>query len=134
MKIEYLETDLLQLVNDFRSEFKTILPVSFQKEQLGRIRIDSTILDSLKNKTGIYYFLQGGKVKYVGRALPTVGIRSRIISQISAFGDPLWDTVITDENVEIGVVIFEQNNWYFVSALEHYLIDKLQKPVFNKRY
>ncbi|TFE04062.1 hypothetical protein [Jeotgalibacillus salarius] len=78
--------------------------------------------------------MQGGTVKYIGRALPSVGLRSRILNQVSAFGDEKWDTVINDMDTEIGVVTFKKREqWYFISALEHYLIEKLERPAFNKR-
>ncbi|ASA21942.1 hypothetical protein [Paenibacillus donghaensis] len=133
MKIEYSEADLLNLTDDFLAEFKTSFMVSNRKESLGNIRMDNVFLNSLKTETGIYYFLQDDKVKYVGRALPSVGLRSRIINQITAFGDLKWDAVIHDSNVVIGVIIIKKEYWYFISALEHYLIEKLGNPEFNKR-
>ncbi|MEG0451069.1 MAG: hypothetical protein RR595_14520 [Lysinibacillus sp.] len=78
--------------------------------------------------------MQEGVVKYVGKALPAVGLRSRILNQINAFGDEDWDKVIMDDSTEIAVFIFNDiEQWYFISALEHYLIEKLERPIFNKR-
>jgi hypothetical protein len=66
--------------------------------------------------------------------LPRVGLRSRILNQINAFGEEKWDRVILDNDTEIGVIIFEEiEQWHFISALEHYLIEKLERPTFNKR-
>ncbi|WP_153730686.1 hypothetical protein [Sporosarcina obsidiansis] len=53
---------------------------------------------------------------------------------MNAFGDENWDKVITDDGTEIAVIIFNNvEQWYFISALEHYLIEKLERPIFNKR-
>lgn len=134
MKKEYCEKDLLLYVEKFLLKFKSRLPLNYRKEVLKVIRSDSSFLESLSNEPGIYYFLQNNMVKYVGRALPSVGLKKRIQVQISAYGDIAWDSIINDEEVEIGVIIFKHEDWYFTSALEHYLIEKLEKPIFNKRF
>lgn len=105
-----------------------------KKENLQNIVGSTEFTTSLKNFCGVYYFIQNGQVKYVGRALPSVGLRSRIFNQVTAFGDEKWDMVIKDMDAEVGVVIFENpEQWYFISSLEHYLIEKLGRPSFNKR-
>jgi hypothetical protein len=134
MRRDYTENELLGLVEEFSSQLTAGLNKVNRKATLEEIRENTHFLDGLKQEYGVYYFLQNGLVKYVGRALPSVKLRSRVLSQINAFNDAKWDTVIKGENVEIGVITFmEPAQWYFASALEHYLIEKLEKPVFNKR-
>lgn len=86
------------------------------------------------SKAGIYYFIQGKAVKYIGRALPSVTLGSRVKNQINAFGDPKWDNVIKDGDTICGVVVFPEEEWYWIPALEVYLIEKLHRPEFNKRF
>jgi hypothetical protein len=72
--------------------------------------------------------------KYVGRATPRSGLGERVYNQINAFGGKNgWDTVITDENVKCGLVIFTNNeDWHWLASLEILLIDNL-RPKFNYR-
>ncbi|MGE8081985.1 hypothetical protein [Peribacillus loiseleuriae] len=131
---EFTEKDLLDLVGIFSERIKNGLSLTHEKETLGNIREDVSFTKELNKKCGIYYFIQNDKIKYVGRALPSVGLRARILNQINAFGDKEWDCVIKEINTEVGVIIFNDiEQWYFISALEHYLIEKLERPIFNKR-
>ncbi|MCH7322165.1 hypothetical protein LZ480_09710 [Solibacillus sp. MA9] len=134
VKRTYSDINVQSLVDLFSSKISNCLDLSYEKETLDNIRKDNNFTDELKTECGIYYFIQEGMVKYVGRALPAVGLRSRILNQINAFGDENWDKVIKDNNTEIAVFIFNDlEQWYFISALEHYLIEKLERPIFNKR-
>ncbi len=134
VKNKYKEIDVFNLVDMFSAKVKSGLDLSYKKETLKNIREIKNFTDELKAECGIYYFIQEGFIKYIGRALPTVGLRSRILNQINAFGDENWDKVIRADNTEIAVFIFNDlEQWYFISALEHYLIEKLERPIFNKR-
>ncbi|WP_057760299.1 hypothetical protein [Cytobacillus praedii] len=133
-KKEYTEKNLIDWVDIFSSKIVNGLSLTFRKEELDNIRKDDRFVKEIRKDCGIYYFVQENKVKYVGRALPSVGLKSRILNQINAFGDKEWDCVIKDIHTEIGVIIFNEiEQWHFISALEHYLIEKLERPVFNKR-
>lgn len=133
-KKEYTEKNLIDWVDIFSSKIVNGLSLTFRKEELDNIRKDDRFVKEIRKDCGIYYFVQENKVKYVGRALPSVGLKSRIINQMNAFGDKEWDCVIKDIHTEIGVIIFNDiEQWHFISALEHYLIEKLERPVFNKR-
>lgn len=130
----YSDRDLQSFVDLFSLKVNHGLELTYRKESLENIRQDSTFTDELKTESGIYYFIQDGIVNYVGRALPSVGLRKRILIQINAFGDENWDKVIMDNSIEVAVFIFNDlEQWYFISALEHYLIEKLERPIFNKR-
>ena len=134
VKRNYSDIDVQNFVNLFSSKISNGLELTYRKETLENIKNHKNFTDELKTECGIYYFTQDDIVKYVGRALPAVGLRSRILNQITAFGDAEWDKVITDNNSEVSVFIFNnREQWYFISALEHYLIEKLEKPIFNKR-
>lgn len=129
------ESDIENLVISFSSKINNGLLLSYKKETIERIREDKKFTDEVKDVGGIYIFIQDGIVKYIGRALPTVGLRKRILVQINAFGDEDWDMVIKDNNTEIGVYSFmDSNQWYFIGALEQFLIEKIGKSYFNKRY
>ncbi|MED3549356.1 hypothetical protein ACTHO0_06065 [Cytobacillus praedii] len=133
-KKEYTEKNLIDWVDIFSSKIVNGLSLTFRKEELDNIRKDDRFVKEIRKDCGIYYFVQENKVKYVGRALPSVGLKSRILNQMNAFGDKEWDCVIKDIHTEIGVIIFNEiEQWHFISALEHYLIEKLERPVFNKR-
>ncbi|MED3571305.1 hypothetical protein [Cytobacillus praedii] len=133
-KKEYTEKNLIDWVDIFSTKIVNGLSLTFRKEELDNIRKDDRFVKEIRKDCGIYYFVQENKVKYVGRALPSVGLKSRILNQMNAFGDKEWDCVIKDIHTEIGVIIFNEiEQWHFISALEHYLIEKLERPVFNKR-
>jgi hypothetical protein len=133
-KKEYTEKNLIDWVDIFSSKIVNGLSLTFRKEELDNIRKDDRFVKEIRKDCGIYYFVQENKVKYVGRALPSVGLKSRILNQMNAFGDKEWDCVIKDTHTEIGVIMFNDiEQWHFISALEHYLIEKLERPVFNKR-
>ncbi|WP_419393303.1 hypothetical protein [Cytobacillus praedii] len=133
-KKEYTEKNLIDWVDIFSTKIVNGLSLTFRKEELDNIRKDNRFVKEIRKDCGIYYFVQENKVKYVGRALPSVGLKSRILNQMNAFGDKEWDCVIKDIHTEIGVIIFNEiEQWHFISALEHYLIEKLERPVFNKR-
>lgn len=85
------------------------------------------------HKAGVYYFVQDGIVKYVGKANLRTGLRKRIYNQIEAFGEPeRWDTVISDSSVKVGMFIFPDDDWHWIAGLEVLLIDKMS-PQFNYR-
>ncbi|MDM5248128.1 MULTISPECIES: hypothetical protein [unclassified Lysinibacillus] len=135
VKKTFSDRNVQNFVNLFSSKINNGLEITYRKETLENVRNDNNFTDQLKKECGIYYFIQKDIVKYVGRALPAVGLRSRILNQINAFGDEEWDKVIKDNSTEIAVYIFNDiEQWYFISALEHYLIEKLERPIFNKRY
>ncbi len=134
VKSAYSDINVKCLIDLFSSKINNGLELTYRKEPLENIRKDSTFTDELKTESGVYYFIQDGIVNYVGRALPSVGLRSRILNQINAFGDENWDKVILDSSTEVAVFIFNDiEQWYFISALEHFLIEKLERPIFNKR-
>lgn len=133
-KKTYSDLNVQSFVDLFSSKINNGLELTYRRESLENIRKVTDYTDELKTECGIYYFIQEGIVKYVGRALPAVGLRSRILNQINAFGDEKWDKVIMDNSTEVAVFIFKDlEQWYFISALEHYLIEKLERPIFNKR-
>lgn len=134
MEQVFTESDIDIQLNEFSTLLSGGLSYSRRKEILQNITTKPDFNAELRSACGVYYFIQEGKVQYVGRALPSVGLRARIVNQVTAFGDMKWDTVINDMKTEVGVIIFENPaQWYFISALEHYLIEKLGKPSFNKR-
>jgi hypothetical protein len=81
---------------------------------------------------GVYLFEQRAEVVYIGRALRGTLLRSRVHGQCVSYGDPAWDAVITDDSTLVGAVPFPHADWYWVAALECYLIG-LGRPRFNKR-
>lgn len=135
IKNEYTAIELRGLVDIFSQKISEGLFLQGDSGTIENIRKGNGFINELKSKCGIYFFVQNGIVKYVGRALPSVGLKSRILNQVNAFGDKNWNKVINDPNVEVAVFIFEdKDQWYFISALEHFLIDKLEFPEFNKRF
>lgn len=86
-----------------------------------------------ENEPGIYVFVQNERVQYVGRATRNVTLGSRVFNQMNASGDPKWDHVINDDNTKIYLFVWDREDWHWLAALELFLIDKLNKPPFNKR-
>lgn len=102
------------------------------KFTLEELRKEKSKWNEWENESGIYYFVEEGSIVYVGRALPSTRLGSRVNDQIEAFGDPKWCRIINNPQVIVGIVCIYEKMWYMSSSLELYLIDKL-KPEFNKR-
>jgi hypothetical protein len=81
---------------------------------------------------GVYFFEQDGIVQYVGRALRRTGLRARVHTNCTSFGDPAWDRVIKDPTSVVRAVPLETIEWYWAASLETFLISELAPP-FNKR-
>ena len=80
---------------------------------------------------GVYTFMVGGTVVYVGRALGcTLG--ERLCDQLGSTTDPEWANVVLDDATRVDVYAIEEESAFLAAALEAYLIEKL-KPRFNKR-
>lgn len=85
---------------------------------------------------GLYFFLSGDQVMYIGRATDGVGLRSRVLNQISDRRDDRWRAVLESPGARVVVVAFTAVDWYWVVALECALIEGMRKlgPLqFNKR-
>ena len=84
------------------------------------------------NSSGVYFFEQDARIFYIGRALPGSGLRSRVHSQCTAYGDPSWDAVILKDETQVGVITVERKDWYWAAALEPFLIERVT-PSHNRR-
>lgn len=93
VKRNYADIDVQSFVYLFSSKINNGLELSYRKETLENIENHKNFTDELKTECGIYYFIQDDTVKYIGRALPAVGLRSKISNQITAFGDAERDKV-----------------------------------------
>jgi len=82
---------------------------------------------------GVYCFLVGDEVVYVGRALGcTLG--ERIADQLRQKSDPEWAAVVEDDASRIELFTVEKDRAYIAAALEAYLIQVLAPhPKFNSR-
>ncbi len=82
---------------------------------------------------GVYCFIVGGEVVYVGRALgATLG--ERIWNQLHSKDDPQWTAVVEDRDTEVRVYFADQGHTCMASAFEAYLIERLDPhPRFNRR-
>lgn len=78
VKRNYSNIDVQNFVNVFSSKISNGLELTYRKETLENIKNHKNFTYELKTECGIYYFIQDDIVKYVGRALPAVGLRSRI--------------------------------------------------------
>jgi hypothetical protein len=132
--LDKTENSLLAITDNFLSR---ISYTSIEKVTFGIADLQNTkrSLQPWNNKAGIYYFVQGNEVKYVGRATPNVGLGARVYQQVNAFGgSDGWDDIINDGTVRCGLIVFHDNDdWHWLTALEVLLIDKL-RPQFNKRF
>lgn len=79
---------------------------------------------------GVYCFVTGGEVVYVRRALTSLG--ARIDSQLKSQEDPEWASIVTDRETVVRVFAVNEGNGYIASALQTFLIDRLN-PRFNLR-
>lgn len=132
MKLQCSEADLIKTTNSFIFKFQNDISLVFAKEILKNIRLDITFLNSLKNECGIYYFIQDNIVTYLGAALPSVGLRNRLFSQLNATGYSKWDQLITDDKLEIGVMLFKKEHAHLISDLEYFIVSKLGKKSSNE--
>jgi len=82
--------------------------------------------------TGLYCFVSGGEVVYVGRAIgATLG--SRLWSHLTSLDDADWAAVATDDDTQVLTYTFSPTDTHLVAALELFLIRVLQ-PRFNRHY
>jgi hypothetical protein len=110
------------------------MPVLETREMsIGQLHTSHEVWKNWQQAPGIYCFIRSGVVQYVGRATASVGLGSRVFNQINAFGDPRWDVVIKDDATVCKVIVFPDDDWFWLAALELYLIEKLGKPSFNKK-
>lgn len=86
------------------------------------------------DSAGIYYFVRGDEVVYVGRATPGVCIGNRVGRHLDSFGNPDWDEVIRDDETTVVALPFPPEDWHWLATLEVWLIDSPQRPKFNLRY
>jgi hypothetical protein len=135
MKIECSERDLIKLTNSFVLHLQNEISLVFRKELLKNIksgRRGGSFLNSLADECGIYYFSQSNTVKYIGSSSPSVGLRSRLFTQINATGDPEWNQLMNDGRTYVGVILFNRKNWTQILDLEHYIIAGLKRPTQMK--
>lgn len=76
MELVFTERDIDTHLDAFSDLLNGGLSYSRRKEILENITKKPDFKSELKSSCGVYYFIQGGKVQYVGRALPSVGLRS----------------------------------------------------------
>jgi hypothetical protein len=75
-------------------------------------------------KKGVYYFLdENNCVLYVGKGSTRWGVVYRIKNNLRKCG--------ADAHVRVGLILFDEENWYWSASLEEFLIDAL-KPPHNK--
>jgi hypothetical protein len=100
---------------------------------IGQLRNSDEAWKEWEKEPGIYCFVQKDQVQYVGRATPSVGLGSRVYNQINAFGNRKWDQVIQDDSTFCKVFVFKRDDWHWLASLELNLIEKLERPPFNKK-
>lgn len=81
---------------------------------------------------GVYCFVTGTDVMYVGRALgATLG--QRLWSQLHAKEDRAWAQVVEGPATRVEVFVVDESHVFMASALEAFLIDRLGLPPFNNK-
>ncbi|MCG2807629.1 MAG: hypothetical protein L6413_05095, partial [Coriobacteriia bacterium] len=50
---------------------------------------------------GVYCFVRGGRIQYVGRAIGSSSIGARLWSHINSLSDPAWADVINDDGTTV---------------------------------
>ena len=101
--------------------------------KLEDLRSEGSDWGAWEKSPGVYYFVENGRIVYIGRALLSTGLGARVRVQIESFGDPKWNRVIKNKHVVVGVICLAASKWYMAAALEVYLIDRFEMPEFNKR-
>ncbi|WP_312117642.1 hypothetical protein [Brevibacillus reuszeri] len=126
------EGHLQSIVNGYLSRIAN-LNVKHESYLIRTLREIKSEKQSWNQHPGIYYFAQNDVIKYVGKANLDTGLRRRIYNQIEAFGEvDRWDTVIKDDSVTCGMIVFPSDDWQWIATLELLLIEKL-RPEYNKR-
>lgn len=126
------EQRLMQLYDQFQVRIAD-LNIEHVVLTIDALRDIKSTKQSWWHKAGVYFFIQDGIVKYVGKANLGTGLRKRIYNQIEAFGETnRLDTVISDSSVKVGLFIFPDNDWHWIASLELMLLDNI-RPVMFKR-
>jgi excinuclease UvrABC nuclease subunit len=115
----------------FASINKKILHI-MRLYQIGDIKSENPdFWSEWENSKGVYYFIKGDTVLYVGRALNSLGARVKD-QALKDYTGSKWNDVVKDDEVKVGIVALKDDDWYWAASLETYLIDRL-KPQHNKR-
>jgi len=126
------ESRLQAIVNAYLSRIAN-LKIEQETYLIRTLREIKNNKQSWSNRAGIYYFAQDDIIKYVGKANLDTGLRKRIYNQIEAFGEiDRWDTVIKDDSVKCGMIVFPSDDWQWIATIELLLIENL-RPEYNKR-
>ncbi|TCZ79282.1 hypothetical protein E0485_05285 [Paenibacillus albiflavus] len=126
------ELRLLQLFDQFQVRI-TSLNIEQKIYTIDNLRDIKRSKQEWWYKAGVYYFVQDGVVKYVGKANLGTGLRKRIYNQIEAFGEPnRWDTVISDPSVKVGMFIFPDDDWHWIASLELMLLDSIRPEMYKR--
>lgn len=124
---------LNDLVEGFKARVNLAGPIDIATFKVADLHKDLSLINDYKEAPGVYYFTKADTVEYVGRALRTVGLKRRINNQISVKDSKNgWHVFLKEDGVECSLLTISQEDWYFASALELLLIEKLQ-PRFNYR-
>lgn len=123
---------LKEQIDAFNGMLKNEIKPKSHEFTIEELRKEKSKWNEWENESGIYYFVEEGSIVYIGRALKSTGLGSRVKDQIEAFGDPKWDRIIKNHQVIVGIACINKEMWFMTSSLELYLIDKI-KPEFNNR-
>ena len=100
---------------------------SVELEKLGKRNQPS----SWCQNPGIYSFWLAGELLYIGRAVKdTLGMR--LWDQVRPRAGE-WRELVLNPDTRVILYAFGQPDWYWVASLEVLLLDKLNRPLFNKR-
>ena len=116
-------------VRDFLAELATFLDFERYSFKVGDLLANPQWPWGYEH--GFYCFVASGEVVYVGRALGST-LGERISDQLLSTSDPGWARVVTDPDNCVEIFAVDAGHAYVASALEAYLIDRIQ-PRFNKR-
>jgi len=128
------ETALLSLVDAFIARVASLVPSG---------RFSWTVSDLNKNPNwptewsdhqGVYYCVRGndGAVVYVGKSSPGY-LGSRVWNLINPAYSNVPDSILNDPGTRVGIIVFDDADWYWALSLEAHLIRELQ-PTFCKGF
>lgn len=133
---------LKQLVEEFLSEVPSIRPVKFYEFDIHEV-YPAHHIDEWRVAPGVYYFSRGEEIKYVGVGASRWGLGYRVYKGLNKIGlsngylaapEHRWSELLNGPESSVGIVEFQQADWYWPLSLEGFLVWSLQPPLNTHKF
>jgi hypothetical protein len=131
------KSELKKLVEKFLSEVPSIQPVNFFEFDIRQV-YPAHDSDKWRGAPGVYYFSCGEEIKYVGVGASRWGLGYRVYKGLNKIGlsngypaapELGWSELLNAAESTVGMVEFEECDWFWPLSLEAFLVWSLRPPL-----